>query len=172
MFKIFYKNCCGLDVHKTWIYACIGITDTAGITSYHEALFSSFSRGLRGLAGWLQKYEFKLVCMESTGPMTAITILSEIGSDMSVFPSSKNLISWAGCCPRNDQSAKHVKSTRISRAGAWIKPLLVQISNALIHSKKYPEFSERYRRIKARRGHRKAIIDPLIRRKRCQRQKL
>lgn len=27
MFKIFRKNCCGLDVHKTWIYACIGITD-------------------------------------------------------------------------------------------------------------------------------------------------
>ena len=27
-FKIFRKNCCGLDVHKTWIYACIGITDT------------------------------------------------------------------------------------------------------------------------------------------------
>ena len=26
-FKIFRKNCCGLDVHKTWIYACIGITE-------------------------------------------------------------------------------------------------------------------------------------------------
>ena len=94
----------------------------------------------------------------ASDPMTAITILSEIGNDMSVFPSSKNLTSWAGCCPRNDQSAKHVKSTRVSRAGAWIKPLLVQISNALIRSKKHPEFSERYRRIKARRGHKKAII--------------
>ena len=67
MFKIFYKNCCGLDVHKTWIYACIGITDTDGITAYHEARFSSFSSGLRGLAEWLQKYDCKLVCMESTG---------------------------------------------------------------------------------------------------------
>ena len=91
-------------------------------------------------------------------PMTAVTILSEIGNDMSVFPSSKNLTSWAGCCPRNDQSAKHLKSTRISRAGAWLKPLLVQISNALVRSKKHSEFGERYRRIKARRGHRKAII--------------
>ena len=47
-------------------------------------------------------------------PMTAITILSEIGADMSVFPSAKHLVSWAGCCPRNDQSAKKIKSTRIS----------------------------------------------------------
>ena len=67
MSKIFYKNCCGLNVHKTWIYACIGITDENGITSYHEACFSSFSKGLLDLATWLHKYDCKLVCMESTG---------------------------------------------------------------------------------------------------------
>jgi transposase len=89
---------------------------------------------------------------------TAITILSEIGADMSVFPSAKHLVSWAGCCPRNDQSAQKIKSTRISRAGTCIKPLLVQVANALIKSKHHPEFSERYRRLKARRGHKKAII--------------
>lgn len=93
-----------------------------------------------------------------SNPMTAIAILSEIGPDMSVFPSSKNLVSWAGCCPRNDQSGGKVKSTRISRAGCYLKPLLVQIANALLKSKKHPEFKERYRRIKARRGHKKAII--------------
>ncbi len=90
--------------------------------------------------------------------MTAIAILSEIGGDMSVFPTAKNLCSWAGCCPRNDQSGGKVKSTRISRAGSYLKPLLVQVANALIRSKKHPEFGERYRRIKARRGHKKAII--------------
>ena len=37
--------------------------------------------------------------------LIAICILSEIGADMSVFPTSKHLISWAGCCPHNDQSA-------------------------------------------------------------------
>ncbi len=91
-------------------------------------------------------------------PMTAISILSEIGGDMSVFPTAKNLCSWAGCCPRNDQSSGKIKSTRISRAGSYLKPLLVQVANALIRSKKHPEFGERYRRIKTRRGHKKAII--------------
>ncbi|MCI6125729.1 MAG: IS110 family transposase, partial [Enterocloster clostridioformis] len=42
-FKIFRFNCCGLDVHKTWIYACIGITDSNGRTDYKQARFSSFS---------------------------------------------------------------------------------------------------------------------------------
>ena len=91
-------------------------------------------------------------------PFTAIQILSEIGGDMSVFPTDKNLVSWAGCCPRNDKSNKTIKSTRISRAGSYLKPVLVQVSNALIKSKKHPEITERYRRIKSHRGHKKAII--------------
>jgi transposase len=323
MFKIFRKNCCGLDVHKSWIYACIGITDENGRTDYKQGRFSSFSDGLRELADWLAKHGCTEVCMESSGkywipvfnvlektcwvtlshpkyttplrgnktdvkdakwicdlfmcdmvkpsfipppdirnlrdlvryrvkltncltgeknraqncltvsnlklddvfsdvfgksamsitkyiiahpgerfdvapfvhgrckhpikeiqaavdgsisreqaaklveilqhideisrhklriedeilrlaapyqpllelihtvpgfsasPMTAIAVLSEIGADMSVFPTAKNLCSWAGCCPRNDKSGTKFKSTRISRAGAYLKPLLV-----------------------------------------------
>lgn len=66
-FKIFRKNCCGLDVHKTWIYACIGITDPNGRTEYKQARFSAFSKGLHDLASWLSKYECTEVCMESSG---------------------------------------------------------------------------------------------------------
>jgi len=355
-FKIFRFNCCGLDVHKTWIYACIGITDPNGRTEYKQARFSSFTKGLNELADWLAKYSCNSVCMESTGkywipvfnvlektcfvtlahpkytkpqkgnktdrkdakwicdlfmcnmikpsfipplpirelrdlvryrrklsnmitgeknralncltvsnlklddvfsdvfgkssrsiiqfildhpgetfdvapfvhfrckhpveeiqaavdgavsheqatklkecikhidelndhkaniekeilqlaepysnfldlirtvpgfdkdPLTAISLISEIGPDMSVFPTRKHLVSWAGCCPRNDGSASRIKSTRIASAGTYLKPLLVQIANALIRSDKHPEFKSRYRRIKARRGHKKAII--------------
>ena len=41
-FKIFKFNCCGLDVHKTWIYACIGITDSNNRTEYKQARFLPF----------------------------------------------------------------------------------------------------------------------------------
>ena len=355
--EIFRFNCCGLDVHKTWIYACICITDSNGRTDYKQARFSSFSKGLMELCDWLAKYNCSEVCMESTGKywipvfnalekanisvilahpkytksqkgnktgrkdakwicdlficemikpsfippadirhlrdlvryrfkltcmiigeknraqncltvsnlrlddvfsdvlgkssrsiteymlahlgeifdaapfvdvrcktpveeiqaavdgaispqqavklrqclnhidelekhlekieqeilrlsdkyeaaldlirtvpgfgistMTAIQILSEIGGDMSVFPTAKHLVSWAGCCPRNDQSAGKIKSTRISRAGSYFKPVLVQVASALTRSKDHPEITNRYRRIKARRGHKKAII--------------
>ena len=91
-------------------------------------------------------------------PITAIQALSEISYDMSVFPTDKHLVSWAGCCPRNDKSDRKIKSTRISRTGSYFKPVLVQVANALIKSKKHPEFITRYKRIKARRGHKKAII--------------
>ena len=89
---------------------------------------------------------------------SAISICSEIGVDMSVFPTAKHLCSWAGVVPQNDQSAGKKKTTRISRAGAYIKPILVQCSLAAIKSKKHPEVRERYKALKKRRGHKKAII--------------
>ena len=67
MFKIIRFNCCGLDVHKTWIYACIGITDANFRTEYFEARFSSFPKDLRRLAAWLQEHQCVEVCMESSG---------------------------------------------------------------------------------------------------------
>jgi transposase len=89
---------------------------------------------------------------------SAISIISEIGVDMSVFPTAKHLCSWAGLTPQNDQSAGKKKTTRISRAGAYIKPLLVQCSLAAIASKKHPEIKHRYTTLKKRRGHKKAVI--------------
>ena len=66
-FKILKFNCCGLDIHKTWIYACIGITDSNNRTEYKQACFSSFTKGLNELCVWLAKYNCKDVCMESAG---------------------------------------------------------------------------------------------------------
>ncbi len=82
-------------------------------------------------------------------PMTALAIFSEINLDMSVFPSSKHLVSQAGCYPRNDQSNGKVKFIRISHIDCCLKPFLVQVTNALIKSKRHPEFKERYHRIKS-----------------------
>ena len=89
---------------------------------------------------------------------TAIGIISEIGTNMEAFPSAKHLCSWAGLTPTNNESAGKKKSVRVSKAGCYIKPLLVQCANAAIKSKKHPEIRDRYLRIKKRRGHKKAII--------------
>lgn len=67
MLKIVYPNCCGIDVHKTFIVAVIAITDNHGITSYHRKRFSTFTNGLLQLRDWLEYYSCFDVCMESTG---------------------------------------------------------------------------------------------------------
>jgi transposase len=89
---------------------------------------------------------------------TAIAIISEIGVNMDVFPTAKHLCSWAGLTPTNNESAGKKKSVRISRAGVYIKPLLVQCATAVVKSEKHPEIRNRYLRIKKRRGHKRAII--------------
>ncbi len=90
--------------------------------------------------------------------LSATLILSEIGADMSVFESAKHMVSWAGLSPANNESAGKKKSVRISHAGQYLKPLLVQCALAAIKSKKEPYFAIKYQRIKKRRGHKKAII--------------
>lgn len=89
---------------------------------------------------------------------SAVAILSEIGADMSVFPTSEHLCSWAGLTPQNNESAGKKKTTRISRAGAYLKPLLVQCACAIVKSNKHPEIRNRYLALKKHRGHKKAII--------------
>ena len=90
--------------------------------------------------------------------LTAIRILAEIGADMSVFETAKQLVSWAGLTPQNQESAGKKKTTRIGRAGAYLKPLLVQIALNCGKSDKCPELKNKYLALKKRRGGKKAVI--------------
>ena len=90
-------------------------------------------------------------------PMTAIQVLSEINRYTYSHSQTPCLLGRL-FVPRNDKSDRKIKSSRISRAGSYFKPVLVQIANALVRSKKHPEITDRYKRIKIRRGHKKAII--------------
>lgn len=90
---------------------------------------------------------------------SAIQIISEIGVDMTQFSSSKKLCSWAGLAPSNNESAGKKKSVRISRAGVYLKPTLVQCAHAAVKSKeKQPYYHKKYERIYKRRGKKRAII--------------
>ncbi|TEB05194.1 IS110 family transposase [Pelotomaculum propionicicum] len=89
---------------------------------------------------------------------SAITVISEIGTDMSHFSSSKRLCCWAGLTPGNNESAGKKKSVRITRAGVYLKPALVQIAHAAVKSKDNPYYRIKYERIVKRRGKKRAII--------------
>jgi len=99
-----------------------------------------------------------LTSMVGVNEKSAVKIISEIGADMSVFASAKHLCSWAGLTPQNNESAGKKKSSKISRAGVYLKPLLVQCANAAIKSTKNSYFRDKFLKIKKRRGHKKAII--------------
>jgi len=114
------------------------------------------------ILGIAQKYlaqlELILTVPGIANPFTAASIIAEIGVDMSVFPTAKHLCSWAGLVPQNNESAGKKKTTRITHAGTYIKPLLVQCSVAVSKSEKHPEIRNRYLSLKKRRGHKKAVI--------------
>ena len=74
---------------------------------------------------------------------SAITIISEIGTDMSQFSSPKRLCCWAGLTPGSNESAGKKKSVRIMRAGVYLKPALVQCAHAAVKSDKSPYYKKR-----------------------------
>ena len=105
-----------------------------------------------------QELDLILTAPSFKNKFTAIGIISEIGVNMEAFPSAKHLCSWAGLIPTNNESAGKKKSVRVSKAGCYIKPLLVQCANSVVKSEKHPEIRNRYLRLRKRRGHKKAII--------------
>jgi transposase len=87
----------------------------------------------------------------------AQAIVSEIGIDMTRFPSDAHLISWAGLCPRNDESAGKRRSNRLRKGAPWLKTTLVQCAWAAV-KKKNSYLQAQFYRIKVRRGPKKAIM--------------
>jgi len=98
-----------------------------------------------------------LTTIPGVSDTVAQCIVSEIGVDMSRFPSVGHAISWAGLCPRNDESAGKRRSTRVRKSGTWIKTILVQAAWAAAR-KKNSYLHAQFLRIKSRRGPKKAII--------------
>ena len=89
---------------------------------------------------------------------SAITIISEIGIDMSQFGSSKRLCCWAGLTPGNNESAGKKKSVCITRAGVYLKPALVQVAHAAVKAIDNSYYRLKYEQISKRRGKKRAII--------------
>ncbi len=98
-----------------------------------------------------------LKTMPGLGDVGAEVLLSEIGPDMSRFATSRHLVSWAGFCPGNDESAGKRRSTRLRKGAPWLKATLVQCAWAAIR-KKDSYLRSQYLRLRTRRGPMKAIV--------------
>ncbi len=88
--------------------------------------------------------------------LSAQVITAEIGRDMSRFPTDGHLISWAGLCPKNDESAGKRRSTRMRKGAPWLKTTLIQCAWAATR-KKGSYLQAQFHRLRSRRGARKAI---------------
>ena len=88
--------------------------------------------------------------------LSAEVIVAEIGIDMSRFETASHLISWAGLCPRNDESAGKRRSNRMKKGAPWLKTALIQSAWAASR-KKNSYLQAQYLRIRSRRGAKKAI---------------
>lgn len=89
--------------------------------------------------------------------VVAAAIVSEIGADMSRFPTVGHLISWAGLCPRSDESAGKRRSRRLRHGAPWLKTLLVQSAWCATRANR-TYLQSQFLRLKPRRGAKKAIM--------------
>ena len=98
----------------------------------------------------------RLTTMPGVSETVARVLIAEVGVDMTRFPGPGHLVSWAGLCPRLDESAGKRRSTRIRHATPWLKTVLVQAAWAAAR-KNGSYLQSQFRRLKGRRGPKKTI---------------
>jgi transposase len=98
-----------------------------------------------------------LTTMPGVSDVVAQVIVSEIGTDMSRFPTAGHLVSWAGLCPRMQESAGKRRSTRTRHGAPWLKTVMVQAAWAASR-KRDSYLKAQFLRLKSRRGPKKAIM--------------
>ena len=141
------------------------------VTSHHRFLLTLHLAQIDTLTAAVQQVEHqadevlrpfrdaadRLTTMPGVSETVARVIISEIGVDMTRFPSAGHLVSWAGLCPRLDESAGKRRSTRVRHATPWLKTALVQAAWAATR-KNGSYLQAQFRRLKGRRGPKKAIV--------------
>lgn len=141
------------------------------VTDHHRFLLRSHLRLIDALGSEVKEVDERigaalepfrvavehLITMPGISLIAAQVIVAEIGIDMARFPTSGHLLSWAGLCPRNDESAGKRRSTRLRPGAPWLKTTLVQAAWAAARTRG-SYFRAQFLRLKGRRGPKKAIM--------------
>jgi transposase len=98
----------------------------------------------------------RLVTIPGVARKTAISLLAEIGADMSVFPTPAHLASWAGICPGNNASGGKARAARTRHGSPWLKTALTEAAQAAARTKG-TYLAAHHAAIRGRRGTYKAI---------------
>ena len=141
------------------------------VTAHHRFLLELHLAQIDALSASVQKVERqadevlrpfreaadRLTTIPGVSETVARVIISEVGTDMTQFPTAGHLVSWAGLCPRLEESAGKRRSTRLRHATPWLKTALVQAEWAATR-KKDSYLQSQFRRLKGKRGPKKAIV--------------
>ena len=104
-----------------------------------------------------EKSKKKLEKMPGLGKRSAEIILAEIGQDMTRFPTSGHICSWAGVCPGNNESAGKRRSGKTRKGNKILKSTLVECAQSAVR-RKDTFFYAQYQRIAMRRGKKRATL--------------
>lgn len=128
----------------------------APISFLDQTIFELFFQIQHALAPSEQAVEL-LVTLPGVGADIAASIIGEIGVDMSCFPTSAHLASWAGLCPGNRESAGKRLSGRVKQGNKRLKVALTEAVWVISHTKDN-DLSAQYHRLARRLGKKKALI--------------
>lgn len=125
---------------------------------YVDSLLDEIQHHINIMVSAYENYIQLLMTIPGVSRKSAIIIISELGIDVSQWSSHRKLAAWAGLAPGCNESAGKKKSVKISKAGVYIKPCLVQVAHAAVKDKNCDYYADKFSRISKRRGKKRAII--------------
>lgn len=125
---------------------------------YVDSLLVELQQHIDMMVAAYENYIQLLMTIPGVDRKSAIIIISELGIDVSQWSSARKLAAWAGLAPGCNESAGKKKSVKISKAGVYIKPCLVQVAHAAVKDKECDYYANKFNRISKRRGKKRAII--------------
>jgi transposase len=137
-------------LHAVWIGAILAHLD------FLDEQIASLTETIGEQIAPFEKAVELLCTIPGVQRRTAEVIIAEIGVDMSIFPTAKELASWAGQCPGNDRSAGRRRSGRTRKGSKWLDWALEEAALAATRTNDV-YLQAQYQRLRPRRGHKKAL---------------